>query len=227
MSEAAPDTGAVAPAARLRRRILGSRARVAIIASALVIWLMDAVVSRFLIGRGAITGVEADTVNLFETIGTAIFFVTLIVLIVAVVRGWTIGMLRIVAVYLAFSVVQVAISVFSMLASVTSRTEVGLTSLYDVLVMYMFSVTVFTFVYLYLDISTPRGAFVWPARDGEEPPTPNLIDYLFISLNVNATYGPTSEAVMSRPAKLIMGVQVLLAILMLTVLISRAVAATS
>jgi hypothetical protein len=46
---------------------------------------------------------------------------------------------------------------------------------------------------------------------------------LFISLNVNSTYGPTSEALISRPAKLVMALQVLLPILILTVLIARAV----
>ena len=100
-------------------------------------------------------------------------------------------------------------------------------SLWDVGVMYLFSVTVFTFVYVLMDLITPKGAFVWPARDDEPAPTPNLFDYMFISLNVNSTYGPTSEAVMSRPTKMLMSLQVILAILMLTVLIARAVSATS
>jgi hypothetical protein len=56
---------------------------------------------------------------------------------------------------------------------------------------------------------------------------PHVVDYLFISFNVNSTYGPTSEAVVSRVAKGVMVLQVLLAILMLTVLIARAVSATS
>jgi hypothetical protein len=103
----------------------------------------------------------------------------------------------------------------------------GLSSLWDVGAVYAMSVTVFMFVYLLLDLATPGGAFVWPAREAQAAPTPNLFDYLFISLNVNSTYGPTSEAVMSRVTKLVMSLQVLLAILMLTVLISRAVAATS
>ena len=89
----------------------------------------------------------------------------------------------------------------------------------------MESVIVFMFIYVFLDVVTPGGAFVWPSREGEAPPVPHLIDYLFISLNVNSTYGPTSEVLMSRPAKLFMSLQVLLAILMLTVLIARAVSA--
>ena len=99
--------------------------------------------------------------------------------------------------------------------------------MWDVAAVYMESVLVFMFVYIFLDVSTPGGAFVWPSREGEEPPEPHIIDYLFISMNVNSTYGPTSEAVMSRRAKLVMALQVLLAILMLTVLIARSVSSTS
>lgn len=215
------------PAARLRARLLGPRGRFAIIAGALVIWIMDVIVSRFLIRRGSITGMNADTVTVFENIGTVIFVLTIIALMVAVLRGAREALLKITAVYLGFSLIQVVISVLTMITSVTQRQGAGLASLWDVGAMYMLSVTVFTFIYVYVDIVTPKGAFVWPAREGEEPPTPTLVDYLFISLNVNSTYGPTSEAVMSRPTKLLMGLQVLLAILMLTVLIARAVSATS
>jgi hypothetical protein len=44
---------------------------------------------------------------------------------------------------------------------------------------------------------------------------------------VNSTYGPTSEALISRKAKLVMALQTLLAIVMLTVLIARSVGSTS
>jgi hypothetical protein len=67
---------------------------------------------------------------------------------------------------------------------------------------------------------------VWPSREGEPAPIPHLIDYLFISLNVNSTYGPTSEAWSSlRQAG--DGPEVLLAILILAVLIARAVSSLS
>ena len=215
------------PIERLRARVLAGKARLAIIGGALFIWVMDAVVSRFLIARGAYTGGNLSRVEQVEWVGTAIFLVVFIALVIAVIRGATRSMLWIAAIYLAFSVIQVMISVAAMVSSVTMRSEVGLTSLWDVGVMYLFSVTVFTFVYVLMDLITPKGAFVWPARDDEPAPTPNLFDYMFISLNVNSTYGPTSEAVMSRPTKMLMSLQVILAILMLTVLIARAVSATS
>lgn len=136
-------------------------------------------------------------------------------------------LLRSAAVYLAVSVLQVAANVLSMVLTAHVKSGSGLTTPWDVAAVHGMSVVVSMFVYLLLDVSTPRGAFVWPAREGQTPPTPHLLDHLFISLNVNPTYGPTSEALMSRPGKLIMALQTLPAILMLTVLIARAMGATS
>jgi hypothetical protein len=121
--------------------------------------------------------------------------------------------------------VQVVANVVSMVMTSSTIKGGGLTNLWDVAAVYMESVIVFMFIYIFLDVVTPGGAFLWPSREGESPPVPHLIDYLFISLNVNSTYGPTSEVPISRPAKLFMALQVLLAILMLTVLIARAVSA--
>jgi uncharacterized membrane-anchored protein len=68
----------------------------------------------------------------------------------------------------------------------------GLANLWDVAAVYMESVIVFMFIYIFLDIVTPAGAFVWPSLNGEAPPVPHQIEYLlislnFISLNVNST----------------------------------------
>lgn len=56
---------------------------------------------------------------------------------------------------------------------------------------------------------------------------PHIVDDLFISLNMNSTYGPTSKALVSCKPKLVMTLQTLLAIVMLTVPIARAVSSTS
>lgn len=148
-------------------------------------------------------------------------------LVVSLFSGSTRRLFRWSLAYLSFSVVQVVANVLGMVFTAHHASGQGLSSLWDVMAVYMQSVLVFMFIYIFLDVSTPGGAFVWPSRDGEQPPMPHLIDYLFISLNVNSTYGPTSEALISRPAKLVMALQVLLAILMLTVLIARAVSVTS
>jgi hypothetical protein len=215
------------PAGRLLARLTHGRGRYSVIAGTLTIWVMDTLLSRRLESSGAVTGSTADVVRSVEQMSTILFVATSIAIIVAILRPYPRALLPVVAVYLSFSVIQVIANVISMLSTAHTQAGVGLGSLWDVGAVYAMSVTVFMFVYVTLDLATPGGAFVWPARDGQAAPTPNLFDYLFISLNVNSTYGPTSEAVMSRVTKLVMSLQVLLAILMLTVLISRAVAATA
>ena len=155
------------------------------------------------------------------------FVVVTVGLIVSLYRGGRRNLFRWGLVYLAFSVLQVVDNIGCMIFTANHHQGGGLTGLWDVAAVYMESVLVFMFIYVFLDVSTPGGVFVWPSRDGETPPVPHIIDYLFISLNVNSTYGPTSEPLISRPAKLVMALQVLLAILILTVLISRAVSSTS
>jgi hypothetical protein len=214
------------PAEHLRERLLAGRGRLVILAAVIFIWVMDTVLSRHLVSSGAV-GEHTQLLDILEWIGTAIMVCTTIFLLVALSRRYTNLLIPAVAIYLGYAVIQVIVNVISMLATAGNHQGGGLSSLWDVALVYSMSVMVFTFVYIYLDISTPKGAFIWPARDGEEPPPPNFVDYLFISMNVNSTYGPTSEAMMSRPGKLIMGLQVLLAVMMLTVLISRAVSATN
>jgi hypothetical protein len=214
------------PAEHVRERILAGRGRGIILVAVIFIWVMDTVLSRHLVAAGAV-GDHAELLNTLEWIGTAIFVGTTAFLLVALSRRYNHLLIPAVAVYLGYAVIQVVVNVISMLATAGNHKGGGLTSLWDVALVYTMSVIVFTFVYIYLDITTPGGAFIWPARDGQDPPPPNFFDYMFISMNVNSTYGPTSEAIMSRPGKMLMGLQVVLAVMMLTVLISRAVTATS
>lgn len=223
----AADNAALTPAQRLRARLSDGKGRLFVIIAVLVIWVMDTLLSRHLTSSGIVQGQGAVIVDWLESASTVIFVVTSVLLIVAILKPLPHLLFKFAAIYLTFSAIQVVANVLTMVSTAHLREGYGLGSLWDVAAVYAMSVTVFTFIYVLFDVTTPGGAFVWPARDGEEPPTPNLWDYLFISLNVNSTYGPTSEAVMSRGVKLVMSGQVLLAILMLTVLISRAVAATS
>jgi hypothetical protein len=216
-----------APAERLRERLTRGPGRLAVIAATSWVWLMDLLLARHLERDQMIEPNLKGIVSAIEHLGTFTFVVVTLGLVIALYRG---GRRRLFAwglVYLAFSVLQVIANVLAMIFTAGHHQGGGLSSLWDVAAVYMESVLVFMFIYVFLDVSTPGGAFVWPSRDGEAPPVPHLVDYLFISLNVNSTYGPTSEALVSRPAKLVMALQVLLAILILTVLISRAVSSTS
>ncbi len=215
------------PQQRLRTQLAGVNGRLFLVGAILLVWLLDTVLSHRLVDSGAVNGTPKSAMQLFEDVSTILFIVVSVLLIASLAtrRHWAFVPLAVI--YLAFSVVQVAVNVFSLVLSAGHQADVGLTGLWDVGAVYLMTVLVFTFVYALMDLYERDGAFEWPAREGQEPPTPNFVDYLFISLNTNATYGPTTEAVMSRKVKLIMAFQVIMALLMLTVLIARSVAATT
>ncbi|MEB3353602.1 MAG: hypothetical protein VKM34_05130 [Cyanobacteriota bacterium] len=227
MAPSTPKNSGSGPAELLRDRLTHGRGRLAVIAATTGVWMMDLLLVHHLKNRDVITPNLGTLVHNIDLIGTIAFIAVTLGLTISLFRGQKRELFRWALAYLLFSMVQVITNVLSMVASAGSQRGGGLGGLWDVAAVYMESVLVFMFVYIFLDVSTPGGAFVWPSREGEDPPEPHIIDYLFISLNVNSTYGPTSEAVMSRRAKLVMALQVLLAILMLTVLIARSVSSTS
>jgi hypothetical protein len=225
-ADPAPDR-ATSPAEQLRNRLLSGRGRLLVLGATTSVWLIDLLLARHLERDQLIQPPWRDPIITIEHTGTVLFVVITAGLVLSLFRGGHRRLFRWSLAYLAFSALQVIANVLGMVFTAHQARGTGLSSLWDVMAVYMQSVLVFMFIYVFLDVSTPGGAFVWPSRDGEVPPTPHLIDYLFVSLNVNSTYGPTSEALISRAAKLVMALQVLLAILMLTVLIARAVSATS
>lgn len=215
------------PQERLGAQLESRGGRIFVIGAVVLLWLVDYALSHRLVDNGGITGNPREAMRVFENASTVAFIVVSIALIIAVITRSHKWMPWLVLVYLGFSIVQVIVNVGSLLVTAHLQQDgQGLTGLWDVGAVYLMSVIVFTFVYAALDLTVKGGAFVWPARDGQEPPTPNFIDYLFIALNTNSTYGPTSEVVMSRRTKLVMALQVVLAIVMLAVLIARSVVAT-
>lgn len=215
----------LSPAEALRVRLTKGGARFWVLVATTLVWMIDVTLFRHITGHHVVANTFNPLLHGLEKVSTIVFVIVTIGLAQALFRSRQSSVFRWALIYLLFSMVQVVANVLSMVATASSVKGGGLTGLWDVAALYMQSVTVFMFIYIFLDVCTPGGAFVWPSRDGEPAPTPHVIDYLFISLNVNSTYGPTSETVMSRPAKLFMALQVLLAILMLTVLIARAVSA--
>ena len=221
-----PDaTAELSPAAALRQRLTHGRGRLLVIIATTLVWVMDALLVHRIEAHHRVAHSFNPLLSSLERISTLAFIIVTMGLTIALYRSrhqhlfvWSLT-------YLVISMVQVVANVMAMVMTSSAVQGGGLANLWDVAAVYMESVIVFMFIYIFLDVVTPGGAFVWPSRDGEAPPVPHLIDYLFISLNVNSTYGPTSEVPISRPAKLFMALQVLLAILMLTVLIARAVSA--
>ena len=215
------------PSDLLRERLTSGNGRLLVIAATTLVWLMDLLLARHLESNQAIAVNLVGTVTSIERTGTILFVIVTVGLVLSLYRGKRRQLFGWSFLYLAFSVLQVIANVIAMIVTSGHHQGVGLTSLWDVAAVYTQSVLVFMFIYIFLDVSIPGGAFLWPSRDGEVPPVPHIVDYLFISLNVNSTYGPTSEALISRSAKMVMALQVLLAILMLTVLIARAVSSIS
>ncbi|MEI6111588.1 MAG: hypothetical protein WCP63_07930 [Cyanobium sp. ELA712] len=226
-----PDAAAeLNPAAALRQRLTHGRGRLLVIIATTLVWVMDALLVHRIEAHQRVAHSFNPLLSSLERISMLALIIVTVGLAIALYRSrhqllfvWSLS-------YLVISMVQVVANVMAMVMTSSAVQGGGLANLWDVAAVYMESVIVFMFIYIFLDVVTAGGAFVWPSRDGEAPPVPHLIDDLFISLNfislnVNSTYGPTSEVSISKAAKLFMALQVLLAILMLTVLIARAVSA--
>ncbi|MBM5808562.1 MAG: hypothetical protein FJ051_01890 [Cyanobacteria bacterium M_surface_9_m1_291] len=211
------------PAELLRARLTSGNGRLLVIVATMLVWLMDLLLAKHLERNQGIAPDLHGIITSIERLGTLLFVVVTLGLVVSLYRGGRRQLFGWGLLYLSFSVIQLIANVMAMIMTAGHHQGLGLAGLWDVAAVYAQRVLVFMLIYIFLDVSTPGGIFVWPARKGEVPPTPHIIDYLFISLNVNSTYGPTSEALISRPAKMVMALQVLLAILMLTVLIAGAV----
>ena len=123
--------------------------------------------------------------------------------------------------YLAFALLHLVVNVGALLFSATAKAS-GLASLWDVGAIGAMSVLTFSACYWVLDRTTPGGAFVIPGRDGRLA-DPKLSDYIYLAFDTSTTFGPTIETPVCRPAKYLMMLQVVLSIVVLTVLLSRAV----
>ena len=207
----------------LKSSFLAGRKRWEIVVALAFIWLMDTLLSDQIRATDVLGEPQREWVLNFEIFSTVVLVAVSIALLIAMWRPYPRAIIPSIAIFLGFSIVQVIVNVFSMLTTTHVAGSSTLLQLWDVFAVYFMSVFVFTCVYAFMDLITKGGAFVWPARDGQPAPKPIFWDYLFISLNTNSTYGPTSEAVISRPTKLLMALQTILAILMLTVLIARSV----
>ena len=130
---------------------------------------------------------------------------------------------RALIVYLFVATCQTVAAVGALIVTAHVRNDEYLWGLVDVGAAYIAIAAVFTGWYWFLDGIVPGGAFVFPGRDGEDLAKPGLIDYAFISFNTNATFGPTSETVVSRRVKLVMMFQTILSLLVLLVLVARLV----
>jgi len=86
---------------------------------------------------------------------------------------------------------------------------------------------VFSLWYQLADAYLPGGAIDFPPNGAHPDGPPRWFDYLFLSFNTNATFGPTTEGVRTRPTKALMMLQAAISLVVLVVLIARVVGLTT
>ena len=152
-----------------------------------------------------------------------VFIVVAVAAIVAGLRYGEHAVERVFVVFLTFATLQVIANIFALIASSEFRDNSYLWGVWDVGAAYALIVAVFTGWYWVADHLLPNGAFEFPEVKGRPHRHPDVIDYLFIAFNTNATFGPTTEAAISRRVKALMMLQTVCSLLVLMVLVARVV----
>ena len=194
---------------------------------ALVVFLLDLVAGVAIEYGSVFSRTTADVLNALDIIAAVVFVVATAVVVVSSLTGRRHLRHRALIAYLLVATVQLMAAVGALVVTARVRDDEYLWGLFDVGAAYVGIAAVFTGWYWLLDGVVPGGAFVFPGRNGEELSRPTLIDYAFISFNTNATFGPTSETVVSRRVKLVMMFQTSLSLLVLLVLVARLVGAAT
>jgi hypothetical protein len=187
----------------------------------LMIHTMDHLVSNNLTQSGVLSAWGNEIVATFENLGGIALMILALACLIAIIKPFQRVIIPIVAFYLSLAVVHLVVNVGAVLLTAEMKQGQTLLQLWDVVVVYFMGVFVFTGWYWFLDKVTPGGAFLFPSRPGENP-SPTLVDYLFLSFNTSATFGPTTETPTSSITKLLMMLQVCLSLVVLMVILARA-----
>jgi hypothetical protein len=158
-----------------------------------------------------------------ETIGAIGFGLIIVAAVIAGIRHRDRVVLQIFVVFLGFATLHVVANVFALVVTATVRNNSYLWGVWDVGAAYLMIVAVFTGWYWVADELIADGAFDFPVPASGKEMKPNLVDYLFIAFNTNATFGPTSETVVSRRVKVLMMLQTVCSLVVLLVLVARIV----
>lgn len=165
-----------------------------------------------------------DAINTVELLTDAVFVAVTIAIVVAVVvrlkERW---LHRLLIVYVVFAVVNLLVNVGTMVATAQFQPAEELGLLWDVALVYANTVLVFAVMYRMLDIELGMTAFEFPEDPARPERTPGWVEYIFLSFNTNATFGPTVETVHSRIAKVLMMTQTAMSLTILVVLVARIV----
>ena len=187
----------------------------------IVVQLLDVAVTRKLCSSGELNDAGVAVVQTFHYGSNLLLLLLLVIIGLAAFRPHSRIILPGLTAYLAFALLHLVVNVGALLFSATAKAT-GLASLWDVGAIGAMSVITFAVCYWILDRATPGGAFVIPGRAGPIE-DPKVFDYIYLSFDTCTTFGPTIETPVSRGAKALMMLQVILSVVVLTVLLSRAV----
>ena len=187
----------------------------------IVVQLLDIAVTRKLCSSGELSEAGVAVVQTFHYGSNFLLLLLLVIIALAAFRPHSRVILPGLTAYLAFALVHLVVNVGALLFSATAKAT-GLASLWDVGAIGAMSIITFAVCYWILDRATPGGAFVIPGRTGPIE-DPKVFDYIYLSFDTSTTFGPTIETPVSRGAKALMMLQVVLSVVVLTVLLSRAV----
>jgi hypothetical protein len=192
---------------------------------ALTVFVFDTLAGLEIEYGTAFSATTTRVLDALEIAGAAIFVAALLAVLAIEFTGAGHPRLRTRAVvtYLAVATIQTLAAVAALIVTGHTRDDSYLWGLWDLGSAYLMVVAVFTGWYWVCDNVVPGRAFVFPSRDGEPPPEPRLLDYVFIAFNTNATFGPTSESVVSRRVKGLMMLQTVMSLALLLVLVARVV----
>lgn len=163
-------------------------------------------------------------IDLIERLTDVAFIVVAVVVVAAALArvrpSW---MNRILIAYLVLATANLVLNVATLIATAQFRPAEQLHLLWDVALVYANTVLVFAVWYRLLDAELEHGAFEFPDDPRRPERVPGWVEYIFLSFNTNATFGPTVETVHSRIAKVLMMLQTSMSLLILVVLVARIV----
>ncbi|MEI7623245.1 MAG: hypothetical protein WCJ88_06795 [Actinomycetes bacterium] len=200
---------------------------------ALVIQVMDILLTM----RVEIIGENLRTTEkVLKIVGDSsdvLFVVVLIALVIAMVHHrLTVAresnsrvILFILVAYLAIASLNVGVNMITLVVvqNLSNVSQNGL--IIDLGFLFASNMLLFSLWYQLADAYLKGGAFDFSPNEAHPDDPPKWVDYLFLSFNTQATFGPTLEGLRTRPAKVIMMLQTSLSLIVLIVLVARIITA--
>ena len=162
-------------------------------------------------------------VHAAEVVAVALYAIVALLALAAWRAGRPRLAVRLLGLYLAVLTLQLVVYVLLLVVGMGRADDQPLWYLGDLVSVLLLDIAVFSTWYWIIDTVTPGGAFSFPPRRDAQW-APGLVDYVFLSFNTTATFGPTTEMPVDAKAKLAMMLQTTLALAVLIVLAARIVA---